>query len=137
MKFEEIRTRIRNRFAYLTNEQGFSEDTNITSDDIYSEVRFIKNTWIISIKTISHGTDISLKLISPKQEFGFLYHYFRKRRTSINLDDCTTELDKNIKRAAELLRTHGTEILEANSEQLINIMNFLTDEQKKAMEKLM
>ncbi len=137
MNSEDIRTRIRNRFSYLTNEHNFSEDTNISTDDVYSEVRFVKNNWTISIKTISHGTNISLMLISPEQEFGFLSHYLKDSRITVSLDDCTDQLDKNVKRTAELLRTQGSELLEANSEHLMNLLNFLTKEQQKAIKKLM
>ena len=136
MNSENIRTRIRDRFAYLTNEHNFSEDTNISSDDVYSEVRYVKNNWTISIKTISHGTNISLTLISPEQEFGFLSHHFTKSRPTVNLDDCTDQLDKNIKQTAELLRIDGSDLLEANPKQLSNLLDFLTEEQQKMVNNL-
>lgn len=46
-----IQRQIREHFGYLVTDYGFVDDLNVDTDGIYSEVRYKKNNWIISIVT--------------------------------------------------------------------------------------
>jgi len=137
-KEKNIQRQIRERFDYLITDFGFVDDLKVDTDDIYSEVRFKKNDWIISIVTTAHGTKISLNLISPTDDFGFLSHYFKTVEKGYNKADRRTKnLKDNIRFHSEFLRTNGKEILTADTQRLTDILDFTKSEQIKWVGPLM
>ncbi len=135
---KNIQRQIREHFDYLITDFGFVDDLNVDTDDIYSGVKFKKNDWIISIVTIAHGTKISLNLISPTHDFGFLSHYFKTVETDYNkTDQRTRNLLDNIRFHSEFLRTNGKDILTADTQRLTDILDFTKAEQMKWVEPLM
>ena len=132
-----IQRLIREQFSYLVTDCDFFDDPNTDTDDIYSEVRFKKNDWKISIVTTAHGTKISLNLISPTDDFGFLSHYL----TAIDTDYDKTEkgtrnLQENIRFQSQFLRTNGKDILAFDTQRLTRILDFIKLEQLKWVEPL-
>ncbi len=128
----EKKALIRTNFEYLVSSYGFHEDLNITSDPIYSEVRFTKTGWTISILTIAHGTKISLRLDSPQGISGFLSHLFQifdkhydKRVESTN------DILASIRLESDCLSQFGKPILEGDPIQMKKILDTLIDEQGK------
>jgi hypothetical protein len=129
---------ITEHFGYLVTDHGFADDLGVSTDDIYSEVRFRKNDWTISIVTTAHGTKISLKLISPTDDFGFLNHYFNTVETDYNKTEKKTKsLLDNIRFHSEFLKTNGKDLLTADTQGLTEILAFIKSEQMKWVEPLM
>lgn len=133
-----IQRQIREHFGYLVTDYGFVDDLNSDTDNIYSEARFKKNDWVISIVTTAHGTKISLNLISPKNYFGFLSHYFKTVETNYNkTDKRMKDLLDNIQFHSGFLKTNGKDILTGDAQRLTDILDFIKLEQMKWVEPLM
>ena len=134
---KNIRGLIKEHFSYLITDYNFVDDPNIDTDDIYSEVRFKKNDWIISVVTTAHGTKISMKLISPSDDFGFLSHFLEKIDKNYETKNRTKTLDNDIQFHSDFLRIYGHDILTADPERLIGILDYTKSEQMKWAEPLM
>jgi hypothetical protein len=135
---KSIQRQIREHFSYLMTDDGFSDDLSVSTDDSYPEVRFKKNDWAISIVTTAHGTKISLNLISPTGDFGFLSHYFKTIETDYNKTEGKTKnLMDNIRFHSDFLRTNGKDILIADTKRLTEILEFIKSEQMKWIQPLM
>jgi hypothetical protein len=128
---------IRANFEYLISLHGFDEDLNITSDPIYSEVRFTKTGWTISILTIAHGTKISLRLESPQGISGFLSHLFQIFDKRYNKRaETTNDILASIRLESDCLSQFGKPILEGDPIQMKKILDTLIDEQEKWLRKV-
>jgi len=123
-KVEANRELIRQEFGFLTTEYGYLEDFNLTEDNIYSQVLYAKNNWRISITTISYDRRLSLRLLSPKEQSGFLDYYFSflDKNYDRNIKSVST-LDKDIKYKSNFLRTNAQAILVANPLQLNEVLD--------------
>ena len=133
----EKKTFVRTNFQYLISKYGFVEDLNVTSDQIYSEVRFIKSGWTISISTMAHGTKISLRLESPQGQSGFLSHLFRISDKSYDKRfENTNNLFANIQLESKCLSQFGKSILEGDTIQMKRVLDTLVDEQEKWLRKI-
>ena len=129
---ENIRRLVRKNFDYLTTTFGFVEELNITTDNIYSEVQYKKSDWTLSIVTTAHGTKISLSLISPTGDIGFLTHYFNILDSNYeNPLDRTMVLADNVKYNSGFLKIHGQDILEGNPIRLTDILDLIKIEHEK------
>jgi hypothetical protein len=127
---------IRRNFEYLISLYGFAEDLNITTDPIYSEVRFTKNGWTISILTTSHGTKISQSLVSPEGTPGFISHLFKISDKAYEKKAMNTkDLSASISFESENLAQFGKPILEGDPIKLKKIHDTLIDEQQKWLRK--
>ncbi len=135
---KNIRGLIREHFSYLITDYDFVDDLDLDTDDIYSEVRFRKNDWKVSIVTTAHGTKISMRLISPKNDFGFLSHYFDAvDKEYKKTEGGTKNLGESIRYYSELLRTKGLDILTADSGRLTTILELIKVEHDKWIKPLM
>jgi len=135
---KNIRGLIREHFSYLITDYDFVDDPNIDTDNIYSEVRFKKNDWKVSIVTTAHGTKISMTLISPKDDFGFLSHYFNMVDHDYKKNESGTKnLRDSLRFYSDFLRTHGHEILTTDSERLKKILELIKAEHEKWIKPLM
>jgi hypothetical protein len=127
---KNIRGLIRESFSYLVTDHNFIDD--IHTEDIYSEVKFKKNDWTVSVATTAHGTKISMKLISPMDDFGFLSHYFNTVDKEYKRTESETKnVEDSIRYYSECLRTHGLDILTADSAQLTKILELIKVEHDK------
>jgi hypothetical protein len=131
-KNEIKRNLIKEKFEYLITEFSFIEDLNLTKDNIYSEVRYKKSDWTISIVTIAHGSKISLSLISPNNDFGFINYYlkvldksFEDKLNKIN------NFEENVKFHADFLKQNGDKITSGKNNLLTEILEFITKEHDK------
>jgi hypothetical protein len=132
----EKKALIRTNFEYLVSLYGFDEDINVTSDPIYSEVRYTKTGWTISILTIAHGTKISLRLESPQGTTGFLSHLFQIfDKHYAKSSENTRDLLASICLESACLSQFGKPILEGNPIEMKKIHDTLIDEQKKRLKK--
>lgn len=128
---KDIRGLLKKEFEFLITDYNFHENSDLDADDVYSEVRFEKNNWKISIITTSHGSKISLRLISPTNEFGFLSHYFRKLDAKFNENENKTiTLIDSIHFYSEFLMKYGHDLLIADTEKLTRILGILRTEQE-------
>lgn len=128
---------IRNYLGYLFTDNGFADDSDIDTDDIYSEVKFKKNKWTVSIVTTAHGTKISLSIISPTNDFGFLSHYFKTVDKDYSKTESNTKnLGDNLRFYSEFLKTYGQDIFTADTKRLTEILVFIKKEQIKWVEPL-
>ncbi len=126
---ENIRRAIQENFNYLITSFGFVEVLNFKTDKIYSEVRYKKNEWTISIVTTAHGTKISLSILSPTDDFGFLGHYFETIDNQYYEKNNTKELAENIAFNSDFLKLNGAEVLEANHLKLTKILDIVKSKQ--------
>jgi hypothetical protein len=133
---KNIRELIKEHFNYLVTDYGFVDDPEIKADKIYSEVRFKKNDWTISIVTTAHGTKISMNLISPEDDFGFLNHYFKTVDKGYETKSKTKTLGDNIQFHSDFLRSHGQDLSRADPKRLTDILSLTKSEQMKWVEPL-
>lgn len=124
-----IRNIIRENFKYLIDEFSFIEEIPINSIDIYSEVCYKKNGWTISIKTMSHGTKISISIISPTSELGFLNHYFNTLENNFKELSRTKTIVDDIKFYSIFLKQNGKDIFEVNHTRMLEILAFVNVQQ--------
>jgi hypothetical protein len=133
-----IRGLIAEYFSYLVTDHDFIDDTDIHTHDIYSEVRFKKNDWRVSVAITEHGTKISMKLISPVDDFGFLSHYFNTVDKEYKKAESETKnLEDSLRYYSEFLRIHGPDILKADSARLTKILELIKVEHDKWIKPLM
>lgn len=123
---------IRANFQYLISTFGFEEEPESKSDAFYSEVRYTKNDWVISIKTTAHGTKISLRLISPQGDFGLLSLLFQlSDKTYMDAYWNTKDITANIRLNSDYLSRLGQPILKGDPIQLKETLDTLLEEHKK------
>lgn len=135
---KEIQKLIRQEFNYLTTSYGFVELIDSTIDNFYSQVKFKKNNWILSIVTISHGSKISIRLESPNGDMGFLHYYFKISDNQYEKSErLSNNLDENIKFNSSYLKQYGKDILEGDNLFLIKIFELLETEHEKWVKPLL
>jgi hypothetical protein len=122
-KAENNRNLIRQGFDFLKTDYGYQEDFNLIENNIYSQVLYVKNNWKVSITTIAYNRKVSIKLLSPEGDAGFLDYYFghleKKYDATPMLIDSLVE---DITYKSYILKTFGQLIHEANPVRLREIL---------------
>jgi hypothetical protein len=113
------RKSIRTEFGFLIDLYGFHEVPPIPPiADIYTEVHFKKNGWIIAVKNTAHGTKATLQLVSPENKRAFLGYLFKPKLKKKARRNQTDPFLTDLKIMARCLREYGTLILEGDDKKL-------------------
>jgi hypothetical protein len=114
---------IRSSFAFLLS-HGYAEvPVSPPSDECYAEVQFKKNDWRIAVLTTAHGTRITLVLVSPDGERGFLSHLADREPGADLLDDIRVQ--------ALFLQEHGLALLQGSVHDFKSVLETITERQLK------
>jgi len=121
-----VRDAIRTNFAFLLS-HGYTEvPVSPPSDECYAEVHFQKNEWRIAALTTAHGTRITLELVSPEGERGFLSH-LSDRKPGVDVMD-------DIRVKAQLLQEDGVALLQGSVHDFENVLETVTKRQQQWIE---
>ena len=121
-----IRDSIRSNFAFLAH-HGFVEvEPSPRQDEVYAEVQFEKGNWRIAIFTMSHGTKITLRIISPDGESGVLSYLADSEGGKDVISD--------IQSKAKFLRKYGTLLLLGDSEDFELVFNNVIERHLKRLD---
>lgn len=124
---ESIRDAIRKHFGFLL-EHGFTEvEPCPQTDDGYAEMNFAKSNWRIAVLTTSHGTKITLHIISPDGRRGFLSHLGNSKSES----DVMSEIQSK----AKFLQKNGLSLLQGNASDFQSVFEAVTEKHQQWIKK--
>jgi hypothetical protein len=125
---EQTREHIKSEFQFLIDSNGFILESDF-DDPIYSEVQYCKDGWTISIKTIAHGTKVSLMLVSPSEEIGFIAHLFPEK------DQNTKSVLESIKYNSSCFKEYGKSILNGSPQEFDTVLSELKRRQLELIDR--
>lgn len=121
-----IRAAIRRHFAFLV-EHGYTEmPVSPPTAECYAEVHFQKSHWRIAVLTTAHSTKVTMHIILPDGQRGFLSH--------LGDSESGADVMGDIQSKAHFLREHGLELLEGNTDAFRRVLNAIIKRQQKWIE---